>query len=494
MEIGKFKASTCEGGYGKKTLCNNVFSWLALLFFVLCGRVLLMTSVAIPRRILFLIGGDLVAYIFSLILTLTIRYGTLPHRGLFYDHIPSFVILFVFFLLINFSAGLYDKQSIVLRGRIEGLLLRVQVINFLIGIAFFYFAPVGIAPKANLFIYIIISTAILLLWRMVMFPVITASRKQVAILVGAGEDVEDLYDEVNMVGRYGIFFREQVKPSESVSDTVRYISDVVKTTGASIIVADLHDRRVEAAIPFLYSLIFSGVQIVDASKMYESVFDRIPLSMVGERWLIENSGTALGSRQVYDILKRVMDIVIGGMLGIISFFFYPLVYIAIYFDDRGSLTITQDRTGKNGKLIHMTKFRSMNADDGGSYGNNDGKSKLKVTKVGKFIRLTRIDELPQLWSVIKGDQSLIGPRPELPALVGIYEKEIPYYNVRHLIKPGLSGWAQIYHQAHPHHAVAIDDTRDKLSYDLYYVKNRSLMLDIRIALQTIKSIFSRQGV
>ncbi|OHA17393.1 MAG: hypothetical protein A2830_03955 [Candidatus Taylorbacteria bacterium RIFCSPHIGHO2_01_FULL_44_110] len=453
-----------------------------------------MTSISGHRRVLFLAVGDLIAYIFSLILTLTVRYGSLPHRSLFYDHIPSFAILFVLFLLISFSAGLYDKQLVVLRGRIEGLLLRVQAINFLIGIVFFYFAPVLIAPKANLFIYIIISTVTLFVWRRIMFPVVTVSRKQVAIIVGAGEDIADLFEEINTAGRYEIIFEERIEPSDSVNEMVGRISEAVNKNKASVIVANLHDPRVEAAIPFLYSLIFSGVQIIDAGKIYESIFDRIPLSMVGKRWLIENSGTALGNRRTYDILKRFVDIVIGSILGIISLVFYPLVYLAIRFDDRGPLIITQDRTGKNGRHIRMTKFRSMNADDGGAYKHNGGKTALKITKVGRFIRLTRIDELPQLWSVVKGDQSLIGPRPELPALVKIYEKEIPYYNVRHLIKPGLSGWAQISHKAHPHHAVAIDDTRDKLSYDLYYVKNRSFTLDTRIALQTVKSILSKQGV
>lgn len=189
-----------------------------------------------------------------------------------------------------------------------------------------------------------------------------------------------------------------------------------------------------------------------------------------------------------------MDIIVASILGILSLIWYPIVYIATRFDDRGPLLIAQERIGKNGRTIRMSKFRSMTANDSGSYSHNNGKSNLKVTKVGSFIRMTRVDELPQLWSVIKGDQSLIGPRPELPALVQIYEKKIPYYNVRHLIKPGLSGWAQISHRSHPHHAVAVDDTRDKLSYDLFYVKNRSLMLDIRIALQTLKSIISKQGV
>lgn len=453
-----------------------------------------MTFVPNTRRIALLMVGDLVAYTFSLILTLTVRYGELPGRHLFYDHVPSFAILFVIFLIVTFSAGLYDKQSLVLRNRVEGALIRVQIINFLIGIAFFYFAPVTIAPKANLFIYIVISTIILIVWRRIMFPVVTISRRQATVLVGAGDDIDDMYQEINGNTRYSLYFTEHVTPEISVDRLVSNISAAVEKTQASVLIVDLHDRRIEAALPFLYSLIFSGIQIIDASKLYESIFDRIPLSMVGERWLVENSSTVLGTRRVYDTLKRLMDIVIASVLGILSLLCYPIIYIAMRLDDKGRLLITQERIGKDGKPIRMAKFRSMTADDGGAYTSNGGKTSLRVTRLGRFIRLTRIDELPQLWSVIRGDQSLIGPRPELPALVKIYEKEIPYYSVRHLIKPGLSGWAQIYHRAHPHHAVAVDDTRDKLSYDLYYVKNRSLGLDIKIALQTLKSILSKQGV
>ena len=128
----------------------------------------------------------------------------------------------------------------------------------------------------------------------------------------------------------------------------------------------------------------------------------------------------------------------------------------------------------------------------GDYGES-GKTKLKITRVGKWLRLLRIDEFPQLWSVVRGDLSLVGPRPELPGLVKLYEKEIPYYNVRHLIKPGLSGWAQLYHENHPHHAPDASETKVKLSYDLYYIKNRSLILDLKIALKTIKLLISRKG-
>ena len=116
-----------------------------------------------------------------------------------------------------------------------------------------------------------------------------------------------------------------------------------------------------------------------------------------------------------------------------------------------------------------------------------------VTKIGKFLRKTRIDELPQLWNVLFGTISLIGPRPELPELVKVYGEQISYYNIRHLIKPGLSGWAQIYHEAHPHHHTDVEETCVKLSYDLYYIKNRSFLLDLKITLKTIKTLLQRTG-
>ena len=456
-------------------------------------KILFMTSVANSKGIAILIVGDLIAYMFSLILTLTIRYGGIPSKTILMTHLPAFSVLFLVFIVINFSAGLYDKQSSFVRNRIHGLLLKAQLINVIVGIIFFYFAPVVIAPKTNLFIYFTVSTAILFLWRIVMFPVVAVTKKQNAIIVGSGDDILDIIDEVNNNIRYGLHFNQHIEAKDLVKDTVVAISDAVKNNNATIIVVDLHNSKIESAMPFLYSLVFSGIQIIDASKLYETIFDRIPLSMVGERWLVENSSTALGSRRVYDVLKRISDIVIASIIGIISLVFYPFVFLAIKLEDEGKLFIKQERTGKNNKIVSIFKFRSMTDNDSGTY-DNSGKSKNRITRVGKFIRLTRIDELPQLWNVIKGDQSLIGPRPELPALVNVYEKEIPYYNVRHLIKPGLSGWAQIYHKAHPHHSVAVEDTKDKLSYDLYYIKNRSLLLDLKIALQTARSIMSKQGV
>jgi len=480
-----------------------------------------MIRTADGRHTFILVLGDVVTYFFSLILALAIRYGEIPGRALISLHVYSFSVLFVVFLIVNFSAGLYNKQTLFAKGRLYGLLIRSQAIGILLSVLFFYLAPVAIAPKANLFIYAVISTLLLLLWRATVFPVLSSTKKQKAILIGSGEEIRDLFEEVNTRGSYDITFAALREPA-LVRDS-SLLAEAVRSTGSTVIVADLRDKLVESVMPSLYSLMFSGIQVIDAGKLYEAIFDRAPLTMVRERWLVENAGGSVGGRGLYGIFKRLTDIIFAFILGVISLVFYPFVYFAIKFDDKGPIFISQDRVGRGGKPIRIHKFRSMAAmngdshDDGGVYVNdvnvketnnvkrmdggkinegkvNGGKSQLKITRVGKFIRLTRIDELPQLWNVLLGDISLIGPRPELPALVAIYEKEIPYYQVRHLVQPGLSGWAQIYHQAHPHHAVAVSDTRDKLSYDLYYVKNRSFTLDLRIAMQTLKALISRRGV
>ena len=160
-------------------------------------------------------------------------------------------------------------------------------------------------------------------------------------------------------------------------------------------------------------------------------------------------------------------------------------------EGRGPIFTYQDRIGRNNRIIRILKFRTMLFNDNGDWQNKGVIN--KVTRVGNFLRKTRLDEFPQLWNVLRGDISLIGPRPEFPEAVKHYTDEISYYNIRHLIKPGLSGWAQIHQDKHPHHGLDSLETADKLSYDLYYIKNRSFLLDIKIALRTLKTLLSIAG-
>jgi len=268
------------------------------------------------------------------------------------------------------------------------------------------------------------------------------------------------------------------------------IVQVIYKNDVKLVAIEFSNDKVRPLLPHLYNLMYSKVRFIDSHKIYEDVFNRIPLSLVTYSWFLEN--ISVSPKFTYDFLKRVFDVVLSFILGLISLVVYPFVMVAIKLDDAGKYFIFQERVGHNNKLVRIIKFRTMSVDDSGEGVGTE--RKMKVTRVGRILRATRIDELPQLWNVFFGDISLIGPRPELPNLVKLYEKEISFYNVRHLIKPGLSGWAQLYQKDPPKFGTDYDQTKAKLSYDLFYIKNRSFWLDIKIALKTVKTLLSRSGV
>lgn len=422
---------------------------------------------------LLLLVGDIFFFVLSLWLALYLRSLVAPNAALFLMHLLPFSLLFVAWIVVFFIAGLYGKHTVILRSKLPSILLNAALANAIVAVVFFYFIPFfGITPKTVLFIYLAISFLLILFWRMKLYFLLGKKTAEDAYLLGSGPEAEELKREINENDIYNI----------------RFVSDI---NDASVIVLDLNDPRAVPLLPLMYKSMFEGVNFVDMHKVYEDIFDRVPLSLIGYDWFLKNISTA--PQVAYDALKRLMDVLLALALGVVSLIVYPFIILAIKLDDGGPVLISQERVGQGNKPIRIHKFRSMTANDEGRYGES-GSTALAVTKVGRFLRKSRLDELPQLWSVLTGDQSLIGPRPELPALVKVYEKEIPYYSVRHMIKPGLSGWAQIYHENHPHHGTAVAETKEKLSYDLYYIKNRSLLLDLQIALKTIKTLLSRVGV
>ncbi len=439
----------------------------------------------------FLFVGDIVIFAFSLWVALFIRDGHFYTFGAYKAYIIPFAIIFLAWVLIFFIAGLYDKYTTLLKDKMSGTIFNAQLANSAIAITFFYLIPYfGITPKTILFIDLVISFILIYVWRTYSHPLFGLKKKEAAIIVGSGEEMKSIEKEVNDNPRSELKFVSSIDLDRIEGiDFVDEIAKRVYSEKISIIVADLKDERVEPILPHLYNLIFSGVRFIDMDKVYENIFDRIPLSLLKYNWFLENISAT--SKFTYDFLKRLMDIIIGLIGGVISLIFYPFVILAIKIDDNGPIFIAQDRIGKNNALIKVYKFRSMSRNETDL---SKGIVNNKVTRVGSFLRKSRIDEIPQIWSIVAGEQSLIGPRPELPSGVAHYEKEIPYYAIRHLIKPGLSGWAQIYHDNHPHHGFGVEETKEKLSYDLYYLKNRSFMLDVKIALKTIKKLLSRSGI
>jgi exopolysaccharide biosynthesis polyprenyl glycosylphosphotransferase len=434
--------------------------------------------------------GDVFFFTLALFVALLLRGIRLPTSEVFLEHLFPFSFLFLIWVFVYFVAGLYEKHTLILKNRIPVIIFNTQLINSAIAVGFFYLVPFfGIAPKTILFIYLVASFFFILSWRIYGQSLLHLHQKEQALLIGSGEELKELMAEVNNNPRYDIHFISSIDATKLDSlDFQSEILDRVYSEEVHVVVADTTHPKIVPLMPHMYNLIFSNIRFVDMHRMYEDIFDRIPLSLVSYSWFLENISTS--RKIVYDVLKRLMDIVIAGVAGVVSLLFYPFVILLIKLEDGGPIFFTQERVGKNNHTFLIRKFRSMSV-----HNEVDGIAKKPtVTKIGYWLRKLSIDELPQLWSVVRGNLSLIGPRPEIPALVKVYEQEVPYYNVRHLIKPGLSGWAQLYHKTPPKFAAQVDATAKKVSYDLFYIKNRSLLLDIVIALKTVKAVVFRGGI
>ena len=435
--------------------------------------------------------GDIIFLTLSLWLTLFIRYNQMPDWEIFTNHLIAFSALFFIWTLSFFIAGLYERRALIQRRRLSTDIVNTQIANSIIAIVFFYFIPIfGLAPKTIIFIYLAVSLILILLWRAYIVPLLGIKRKLNALLVGRGQEIYQLQNEVNNNPWYNLQFNIVIDLDEVPQiDFQKDILNPVYEHNISVIVIDLKDSHLQTAIPYFYNLIFSKIKFLDVHKVYEDIFDRIPLSLIKHHWFLENVNSS--PKQIYTFFKRVMDIMISLPLAIGSLILYPFVFVALRLEGKGHFFYFPERIGRNNSIIKLIKFRTMTKTpaDGGEW----GKDENKITKVGFFLRRWRIDELPQLWNVLKGDVSLIGPRPEFVSAVEEYEKKIPYYGIRHLIKPGLSGWAQIYQKEAPHHSADIKLTREKLSYDLFYIKNRSFLIDLKIALKTIKILLSHSG-
>lgn len=429
--------------------------------------------------------GDLAVFVVALYVTLAIRYLGIPKTDLFLQHLVPFAILFLVWTLVFFIAGLYERRILILKNRLVQAIAKVQITNSLIGILFFYFVPFqyfGITPKINLLLYMLISIVLVLFWRVYFYSFFSIRNKEKAILIGSGNEFKDLKEAINGDNHSNLEFVYFI--DSEILQSIDFNEEIVKkiySENITTIVADLDNEKMGPILPHLYNLVFSKVRFIDLHKVYESVFEQISLSLVRYNWFLENVSFS-SPKPAFDFLKRFFDILLSMVFGIISLVFYPLIIFVIYITDGRPVFFIQERVGKDNQIIKITKFRTMT---------KDGK---KVTSVGKILRKIRIDELPQLWNVFSGSMSLVGPRPEIPELVKEYKKEISYYEIRHILKPGLSGWAQIHQDNPPKFAVALSETKTKFSYDLYYIKNRSLLLDLKIALRTIAILLSRTGI
>lgn len=449
-------------------------------------------SLVPKREYVVLLAGDVAVFAVSLWVTLAVRYLEVPSSDLFELHLVPFVVLFAVWAIIFFLAGLYGRHTRLFRSRLATTIFYTQIINMVVAALFFFFIPAfGLAPKTILLLYLVISFALIFLWRVGLYPHVRSRRRLKGVLIASGTDAHALAQEVASDARYPFAFEYVIDTAHTPShQVIQQACRVAEEDDVTFLVVDFSDKAVSAALPIIYDAAFHKRRfaLLDATELYQEVFDRVPLSLINYEWILAN----VNASRVYDVVKRAIDVVCAVIGGIVSLVLYPFIMLAIKLDDGGDVFITQERVGRFQKPIRIHKFRSMSGNDEGNYGSN-GKTTLTVTRVGKWIRLLRFDEFPQLWNVLRGDLSLVGPRPELPALAAQYSARIPYYNARYLIAPGLTGWAQVRHDRDPHHGADVAETKTKLSYDLYYLAHRSLLLDLFIMLQTVRIFLTARG-
>lgn len=431
--------------------------------------------------------GDLVLMAFSLWGALVLRYSGWPEPGLVQAHFLPFAVIFAVSLVVFYITGLYGRAIHVTRSAIPGMVIRAQIANAVIAILLLYLFPsFTVTPRINLLIYILLSAIFIILWRLNTYPLLSLRRKSPAFVIGSGPEADELVSEMTRNPRIGFYCKERISPDQAREKLFQAMEH--GNGDFQYIVADIDDPKIESVLPGLYRRFFAKARIIDLHELYEEVFDRIPLSRMDHAWIM--SAVSSTSPGVYDFLKRVFDFVLSFIVGIVACVAYPFVALAIKLEDGGPVFIAQERVGKNGRLIKIYKFRSMQRNDSDKWVSESGQNDNKVTRVGKFIRASRIDELPQALSILSGDMSLIGPRADVAGLAERLEKEIPYYQVRTIIAPGLTGWAQVSQEKPPQ---SVEETKLRLSYDLYYITRRSLGLDIMIALKTLKTLLSRVG-
>jgi exopolysaccharide biosynthesis polyprenyl glycosylphosphotransferase len=434
-----------------------------------------------------LLIADLLILCASLWITLLIRYQNLPSPELWNTLFAPFAIIFAIWIIIFYLAGLYEKHTAILKNKLPSILLNAHIISSVFAALFFYLIPFfAVTPKTILAIFIAISFLFFYGFRVFGYFYFFKVRKENALIIGEGKEVAQLFTEVNINKNYALSFASLISPeSFSEADFELKLKHLLEEKDVSVVVLDFNHKNIEPFLPQLYTLLLDNIKFIDLYQVYEDVFDKVPVSLIQYSWFIEHISVA--QKIIYDILKRTIDIVVAIVGGLVSLVLYPFVISAIKLEDGGSIFISQMRVGQNNKLIRIYKFRSMSRNEDGVW---LGESENKITKVGKFLRKSSIDEFPQFWNILRGDLSLIGPRPDMTGLESRLTQEIPYYSVRYVVKPGLSGWAQTKQDIIPN---SIEENKERLAYDLYYIKNRSLFLDIKIILKTVKTLLTRGG-
>lgn len=418
--------------------------------------------------------GDMIVFFLSVIIILYGRYGFEDFAEQFNVHFTPMLIVLIIWVIIFYIANLYTYKAFSNILEISRRLSTTLLISFFITITIFYIFSrfFSLTPKANLVMFTITFGILDIAWRYFLRKVfIKKEHRSNLVILATSSLVTEIIEHIsnNPQLGYSLF---------PFNTNLTKLAENIRKNSVTTIVIDGPTLKNEIAAKILYKLLPNQVEIIMLTDFYESLFGCIPISEIEEEWFIRE---ITENKNIYESVKRIIEavsIILTAPLTV------PIMIITGFFvavTSRGPIIYKQQRTGKNDNSFTLYKFRTMKIDHDGPLWTTE--NDRRITLVGRILRRTHLDEMPQLWNVLKGDISFVGPRPERTKLVKMYE-QIPYYEIRHIIKPGIIGWAQLNYPP----STSLEQAQKKFQFDLYYLKNRSFVLDLFILIKTIRKV------
>ena len=398
--------------------------------------------------------------------------------------LPSMIAFAVALQTAMVAVGVYGIQAIrSVRFAVARLLVAVGLGILLLSVLFFLFPPVSFW-RSSLFYATLFALAGMIAVRTALRDTLGGERFKRRVMVLGGGARAKRIEALARVNGAGFAVVGVVDINDSAGLPGRLLR-----LGAGEVVLALEERRNALPLGDLLKIKTTGVEVHDFSSFLERETGRVDLDSLNPSWLIFSDGFSAG-RRISAVAKRLFDVAASGLLLLLTLPLIALTAIAVRLESAGPAFFRQRRVGLYGEPFDVIKLRSMREDaEIGGKAVWAQKDDPRVTRVGRIIRKLRIDELPQAWSVLKGDMSFVGPRPERPQFVADLESRLPYYAERHVVKPGITGWAQINYP----YGASVEDAREKLEFDLYYAKNYSPFLDLLILLQTARVVIWPEG-
>jgi len=444
-----------------------------------------------------LLMGDFILAILSLYCGYALRFYSLPKLSNLILH-DWLAILFYALVLVfsSFMAELYTNGNHASKTSLTVRIFLSVFSAFVFLSAVYYAIPVVMFGRGVFAISLVIFCQAQLLWHISykLFMNLPGFALRVLVLGTGplaqhmGKAIKSMYPDYVLAGYVSCCTEAVHVPGDLIVGNGDGLANTVKNTKADKIVVSLTEQRGAFPLRDVLDCKMSGIEVLDAPSFYERINGKLLIETTKPSWFIYSDGFRVTSAQ--KLQKRIVDIIFAVIGLLICLPFIPIIALFIKLDSKGSVFFRQVRSGQGEKQFTLYKFRTMIQDAESKTGAVWAqKNDPRVTRIGAIMRKGRIDEIPQLFNVLCGDMSFVGPRPERPEFVGELKKIIPFYSERHSVKPGVTGWAQVRYS----YGASVEEAREKLSYDLYYVKNMSLSLDLLIILETIKVVLLGRG-